>query len=41
MLEGVAHIPSIERPDLVNAMLIEFLDAIGGGDDEGLDEEEV
>ncbi|HWU19875.1 MAG TPA: alpha/beta hydrolase [Devosia sp.] len=36
VLEGVAHIPSIERPELVNAMLLEFLDAIGGeGDDEG------
>ena len=34
MLEGVAHIPSIERPDLVNSMLLEFLDAIEGGDDE-------
>jgi pimeloyl-ACP methyl ester carboxylesterase len=36
VLEGVAHIPSIERPELVNAMLLEFLDAIGGeGEDEG------
>lgn len=36
VLEGVAHIPSIERPELVNSMLLEFLDAIGGeGDDEG------
>ena len=33
VLEGVAHIPSIERPELVNAMLIEFLDAIAGDDD--------
>jgi pimeloyl-ACP methyl ester carboxylesterase len=42
VLEGVAHIPSIERPDLVNSMLLEFLDAIGGeGDeDEDLDEDE-
>lgn len=40
VLEGVAHIPSIERPELVNAMLLEFLDAIGGeGEDEG-DEDE-
>lgn len=37
MLEGVAHIPSIERPDLVNSMLLEFLDAIEGGDDEESD----
>lgn len=35
VLEGVAHIPSIERPDLVNTMLEQFLDALfGGGDDE-------
>ena len=39
MLEGVAHIPSIERPDLVNSMLLEFLDAIEGGDDEESDAE--
>lgn len=38
VLEGVAHIPSIERPDLVNTMLLEFLDAIEGGDDEDEDE---
>jgi hypothetical protein len=30
----VAHIPSIERPELVNSMLLEFLDAIAGDDDE-------
>lgn len=34
VLEGVAHIPSIERPDLVNSMLLEFLDAIEGEGDE-------
>lgn len=34
VLEGVAHIPSIERPDLVNSLLLEFLDAIEGGDDD-------
>ncbi len=34
VLEGVAHIPSIERPELVNSMLLEFLDAIEGGDDD-------
>lgn len=39
MLEGVAHIPSIERPELVNSMILEFLDAIEGGDeDDDLDE---
>lgn len=30
VLEGVAHIPSIERPDLINRMLEEFLDALAG-----------
>ncbi len=39
VLEGVAHIPSIERPDLVNSMLLEFLDAIEGGGDEESDDE--
>lgn len=39
VLEGVAHIPSIERPELVNSMLLEFLDAIEGGDDEESDGE--
>ena len=39
VLEGVAHIPSIERPDLVNSLLLEFLDAIAGGDDDDLDDE--
>jgi pimeloyl-ACP methyl ester carboxylesterase len=42
VLEGVAHIPSIERPDLVNSLLLEFLDAIeGGGDDENDDDIEA
>ena len=40
VLEGVAHIPSIERPDLVNSMLLEFLDAISGGDDEDESDED-
>lgn len=30
VLEGVAHIPSLERPDLINRMLEEFLDALSG-----------
>ncbi len=34
VLEGTAHIPSIERPDLVNSLLLEFLDAIDGVDEE-------
>ena len=41
VLEGVAHIPSIERPELVNSMLLEFLDAIEGGDDEGDEDDDV
>ena len=31
VLEGVAHLPSIERPELVNTLLLQFLDAIEGG----------
>jgi pimeloyl-ACP methyl ester carboxylesterase len=38
VLEGAAHIPSIERPELVNSLLLQFLDALDGGD--GDDEEE-
>lgn len=39
VLENVAHIPTLERPDLVNSMLVQFLDAIeGGGGDESDDE---
>ncbi|HTM79268.1 MAG TPA: alpha/beta hydrolase, partial [Devosia sp.] len=30
VLEGVAHIASIERPDLVNPLLLQFLDAVVG-----------
>ncbi|CAN7382061.1 alpha/beta fold hydrolase [Devosia sp. LjRoot3] len=39
VLEGVAHIPSIERPDLINRMLEEFLDALAGDDLEPDDDE--
>lgn len=39
VLEGVAHIPSIERPDLINRMLDEFLDALAGEDLEPDDDE--
>ncbi len=38
LLDGVAHIPSIERPDLVNSLLLQFLDAFDG--DESEDESE-
>jgi pimeloyl-ACP methyl ester carboxylesterase len=40
VLEGVAHIPSIERPELVNSMLVEFLDAVMGEEDDADEEEE-
>lgn len=40
VVEGVAHIPSIERPDMINRMLEEFLDALSGDDDDYDDEEE-
>lgn len=41
VLEGTAHIPSIERPDLVNSLLLEFLDAIDGVDDDGDDADDA
>jgi pimeloyl-ACP methyl ester carboxylesterase len=34
VLEDTAHLPSLERPDLFNPLLLEFLDAISGNDDE-------
>lgn len=40
VMEGVAHIPSIERPDLINRMLEEFLDAFSGDDDDDEDDAE-
>ncbi len=30
VLEGTAHLPSLERPDLFNPLLIEFLEAVAG-----------
>ncbi|QYO75437.1 alpha/beta fold hydrolase [Devosia salina] len=30
VLEGAAHFPSIEKPDLVNSLLLQFLDAFDG-----------
>ncbi len=38
LLEGVAHIPSIEQPELVNTLLMQFLDAFD--DDESDDDSE-
>lgn len=34
VLEGAAHIPSIEKPELVNSLLLQFLDALGGAESE-------
>ena len=33
VLEATAHLPSIERPELVNSLLVQFLEAIGGDGD--------
>ncbi|WDR05313.1 alpha/beta hydrolase [Devosia rhodophyticola] len=41
VLENVAHIPSIERPDLVNPLLVEFLDAVVGTDDDEDEDEQA
>ena len=32
VLEGAAHIPSIQKPGLVNSVLLQFLDAFSGGE---------
>jgi len=34
VLEGAAHIPSIEKPELVNSLLLQFLEALGGAESE-------
>jgi pimeloyl-ACP methyl ester carboxylesterase len=40
VLEGAAHIPSIEKPNLVNSLLLQFLDAFSGEEsDEDLDDD--
>ncbi|HTJ57093.1 MAG TPA: alpha/beta hydrolase [Devosiaceae bacterium] len=39
-LEGTAHLPSLERPDLFDPLLLEFLEAVSGGGDEDEDDEE-
>ena len=33
VIEGTAHLPSLERPDLFNPLLLEFLAMLTGGDD--------
>jgi pimeloyl-ACP methyl ester carboxylesterase len=41
ILEETAHLPSLERPDLFNPLLLEFLEAVTGqGDDDGEEGEE-
>lgn len=40
LLEGAAHIPSIEKPELVNSLLEEFLDAFDGDDDDDDEEDD-
>ncbi len=35
VLEDTAHLPSLERPDLFDPLLLEFLDAVSGGGEEG------
>jgi hypothetical protein len=33
VLEGTAHLPSIEKPELVSRLVVEFLDALAGEPD--------
>jgi pimeloyl-ACP methyl ester carboxylesterase len=33
VIEGTAHLPSLERPDLFNPLLLEFLAMLTGQDD--------
>lgn len=39
MLEGAAHIPSIEKPELINSLILEFLDAFDGDDEDDDDDD--
>ncbi|MFD1944895.1 alpha/beta fold hydrolase [Paradevosia shaoguanensis] len=43
VLEDTAHLPSLEKPEIFNPLLLEFLDAVAGhsdvGDDEDIDED--
>jgi pimeloyl-ACP methyl ester carboxylesterase len=42
VLEDTAHLPNLERPDLFDPLLLEFLEAVSGageGDDEEGDDE--
>jgi len=40
VLEDTAHLPSLERPEIFNPLLLEFLDAVAGHGDVGDDEDE-
>lgn len=40
VLEDTAHLPSLEKPELFNPLLLEFLDAVAGHSDVGDDEDE-
>lgn len=40
VLEDTAHLPSLERPELFNPLLLEFLDAVAGHSDVGDDEDD-
>ncbi len=40
VLEDTAHFPSLERPDLFNPILLEFLEAVTGQGDDGEDGED-
>jgi pimeloyl-ACP methyl ester carboxylesterase len=39
-LEDTAHLPSLERPDLFDPLLLEFLEAVSGAGDVGEDDDE-
>jgi len=40
VLEDSAHLPSLEKPELFNPLLLEFLDAVAGHSDAGDEEED-
>lgn len=41
VLEDTAHLPSLERPELFNPLLLEFLDAVAGHSDVGEEEDDL
>lgn len=40
VLEGAAHIPSLERPEMINSLLLQFLAALAGDEDDEADDED-